>query len=117
MGYAVKEGHHEVDPRPKDGPQATEAFDDMLFRLRHDPDAQKDADDDEYGNRQIHCVPAQKILTRHEETSGSIAAFPPKHNVAACDTQRKVWLRDPAFPPAGIGCSLHPTQPMSPGYP
>ena len=45
--HPVQERHDEVDPRPQHRPQPAEAFDHMLFALRHDPDAKEDADDEE----------------------------------------------------------------------
>ena len=61
MRHTVEEGDDEVDPRPEDGPQATEAFDHVLFGLRHNADAKENADDDEDGDGKKDRIAAEKF--------------------------------------------------------
>ena len=46
MAHAVEEGDDEIDPRPQHGAQPAEALDHIFLRLRHDPHAEENAEDD-----------------------------------------------------------------------
>ena len=71
MGDPVQEGHDEVDARPQHRAQAAEAFHDVLFGLRHDPHAQKDAKDDEKRNGQVDAGPADQEIAVQVKSSSS----------------------------------------------
>ena len=45
-----------VDPRPQHAAQPPEAFHDEFHRLRHDPHAQQNADDNQRGEQQQNDV-------------------------------------------------------------
>lgn len=61
----VQKRHDKVDARPQHRTQPAKAFDHMLFSLRHDPDAKKNANNDKCGNRKINRVATQKLLKIH----------------------------------------------------
>jgi len=61
----VEEGHDEVDAGAQNRAKPAEAFDNMLFGLRHDPHAKEDAKDDKGRNGQKDGVAADKIVRAH----------------------------------------------------
>jgi hypothetical protein len=64
---AVKEGHDEVQARPKHRAQLAKAFDHMLFRLRHDAHPKVEADEDKECNCKIDARCAQKTVKSHDK--------------------------------------------------
>ena len=61
MRHPVQKRHDKVDPWPQHGAQTAKPFDHEFFRLRHDPHAQKNTDDDEQGQQDQEYVLPQNL--------------------------------------------------------
>ena len=107
MRHPVQKRHDEVDARPQHGAQTAKAFHHMLFALRHDSDAQKQAEQDEGCKRKQNGVTAQKVIDVHGKfPQVATSTWSRQANCAMlCPCQNRT-LPDPALRRAGLRQAL-----------
>ncbi len=75
MRHPVQKRHQKVDPRPQHRPQSAKPLHHMLFRLRHDPHAQENTNDDEHSDRKENRILTKELLNIHSPTLSKPAAI------------------------------------------